>query len=159
MRSPGEARTAVETVVRRAIIEDRDALLDMYQTFQPRPASLGLPPNANVGEWLDRLAGYPSFVAFAGSEIAGHGVLCPENGAGEVAVFVHQDHRGQGIGEKLLRAILDEARRLGLSRVWGTTQLDNTPMLRLAHAMGFVRGKDPCTFHLDLQRAPSQSRP
>jgi GNAT superfamily N-acetyltransferase len=129
----------------------------MYQSFQPRPASLGLPPNANVGEWLDRLAGYPNFVAYADSRIAGHAVLCPEVGAGEVAVFVHQDHRGKGIGGELLRAVVDEARRMGLRRVWGTTQLDNTPMLRLARAIGFVSGRDPCTFHLDLQQPSSRT--
>ena len=150
MKSSAEPKTAAETGVRRATAEDRDALLGMYQTFQPRPASLGLPPNANVGEWLDRLAGYPNFVAFAGGQIVGHGVLCPEDGTAEVAVFVHQDHRGQGVGGKLLRAVVDDAQRIGLRRVWGTTQLDNTPMLRLARRMGFVSGKDPCSFHLDL---------
>jgi phosphinothricin acetyltransferase len=77
-------------------------------------------------------------------------VICPEGESAEVAVFVHQDHRGRGLGKVLLNALVEEARRLGLRHVWGTTNWENVPMLRLAHSLGFVTGADPEVFTLDL---------
>jgi acetyltransferase len=69
---------------------------------------------------------------------------------GEVAVFVHQDFRSCGLGRQLLEALIREARRMGLRRVWGMTELDNVPMLRLARSLGFVTAEDPREFFLEL---------
>lgn len=154
MRHLTETKTAVATTVRLAAAEDREALLAMYETFEPRPASLGLPPRVRVDEWLDRLATSLNFLAVVEGKLVGHAVLCPEKGTGEVAVFVHQDFRGQGIGRQLLTALVEEGRRLGLRRVWGMTELDNVPMLALAHAVGFVPDVDPGMFHMDLDTRP-----
>jgi len=122
----------------------------MYQSFEPRPASLGLPPRTRIDEWLDRLAQSVNVLALVGGKLAGHAVLCPEDGTGEVAVFVHQDYRRQGIGRQLFQALLEEGRRLHLRRLWGMTELDNVPMLALARALGFVPDSEPGMFHLDL---------
>jgi GNAT superfamily N-acetyltransferase len=130
----------------------------MYQTFEPRPASLGLPPRVKIDEWLDRLAPSVNYVALVGGKLVGHAILCPENGTGEVAIFVHQDYRGQGIGRKLLSTLVEEGQRLNLRRLWGMTELDNVPMLALAHALGFVPDADPGMFHLDLGTRPTGRR-
>lgn len=137
--------------VRLAAADDRDSLRAMYQTFEPRPASLGLPPRVRIDEWLDRLAPSVNFLALVDGKLVGHAVLCPEDGTGEVAVFVHQDFRGQGIGRQLLMTLVEEGRRLGLRRVWGMTELDNVPMLALAHAVGFVPDADAGMFRMDLR--------
>jgi len=149
-----ETNTVVAAAIRLAVAEDREALRAMYQTFEPRPASLGLPPRVKIDEWLDRLASSVNFLALVEGKLVGHAVLCPENGTGEVAVFVHQDYRGQGIGRRLLTSLVEEGRRLGLRRVWGMTELDNVPMLALAHAVGFVADADPGMFHMNLQTGP-----
>lgn len=141
--TPVEARPATE--------EDRAALLAFYEEFEPRPASLGLPPRTRVEGWLEGLAGSPNFVAEREGRLVGHAVLCPEGERGEVAVFVHQGYRNQGIGRQLLTALVEEGRRRKLRRLWGVTELDNLPMLRLAHSLGFVAGTDLATFHLDLE--------
>jgi acetyltransferase len=130
----------------------------MYQQFEPRPASLGLPPRTRIDEWLERLATAVNFLAFVEGKLVGHGVLCPEDGTGEVAVFVHQDYRGQGIGHRLLSTLVEEGKRLALRRLWGMTELDNVPMLALAHAVGFVPDADPGMFRMDFpSAAPSPS--
>jgi GNAT superfamily N-acetyltransferase len=144
-------RRAEEILVRPADANDRAALLAFYAQFEPRPASLGLPPRTRVEGWLDRLISSPNFIALAEQTVVGHAVLCPEGESGEVAVFVHQDYRIQGIGRRLLSALVEQARRLQLRRVWGMTDLDNIPMLRLAHSVGFVIGDDPSMFHMDLE--------
>jgi GNAT superfamily N-acetyltransferase len=150
-----ETDIVVRASVRLVASGDREALRAMYQTFEPRPASLGLPPRARIDEWLDRLASSVNFQALVDGKVVGHAVLCPENGTGEVAVFVHQDYRGRGIGRQLLTTLVEEGRRLGLRRIWGMTELDNVPMLALAHAVGFVPDSDPGMFHMDLITGPA----
>lgn len=144
--------------IRRARSEDRDALRHMYGQFKPRPASLGLPPPVKIDEWLDRLVGSLNFLVFVGGKLVGHAVLCPEDGTGEVAVFVHQDYREQGIGRRLLTALVDEGRRMGLRRLWGMTELDNVPMLALAHTVGFVPDAEPGMFRMDFESGPAHRR-
>ncbi len=148
-----QAATSIE--VRRATPADREALVAMYLSFEPKGASLGLPPRKEPQGWLDGLATRPNFVICVDGRIVGHGVICPEDSSGEVAVFIHQDYRGRGLGKRLLGQLISEARRVGLRRVWGITEYDNVPMLRLAYSLGFVRGSDPREFYLDLDEKTS----
>lgn len=141
---------AVTLEVERVTPADREALVAMYLVFEPKGASLGLPPRNDPGRWLDKLAKFPNFLIRGEGRIAGHAVLCPCGASGEVAIFIHQDYRGRGLGRRLLTALIEEARRIGLRHVWGTTELDNLPMLRLALRLGFRTGQDPATFSLDL---------
>lgn|SRR5574337_1984619 len=145
---------------RRATAADHDAILAMYQSFEPKGACLGLPPRKDPGRWLDGLAAQPNFVIFAGGCVVGHAILCIGGDTGEIAVFVHQDYRGRKLGKRLLRAMVDEARLRGMRRVWGMTEYDNLPMLSLARSFGFVPGKDPREFYLDLpQGGPATKDP
>jgi len=136
--------------LRRATADDSELLAEMYRNFEPRGAAQGLPPRHDPERWLAGLSLYPNFLAIVDGRLAGHSVLCTDADAAEIAVFVHQDFRGHGLGKRLLAEMVHEARRLGLRQVWGVTELDNVPMLRLAHRLGFVSGSDPREFHLDL---------
>jgi L-amino acid N-acyltransferase YncA len=152
VNAPAEPTTITsQTFLRPVVPDDRPALLAFYQEFEPRPASLGLPPRTKVDVWLDRLVSCPGFVVSAEGKLVGHAVLCPENEDGEVAVFVHQDFRNRRIGRQLLTALVEEARRLRLRRIWGMTELDNLPMLRLAYSLGFVTAADPSMFEMKLE--------
>lgn len=139
--------------LRRATPGDMPGLVAMYESFEPKGAALGLPPRANPGRWLADVSAFPNFVVSNDGDIVGHGLVCPEGDSAEVAVFVHQSQRGRGLGKWLLSALVDEARNLGLRRIWGTTDLENVPMLRLAHSLGFKTGADPEVFTLELPAA------
>jgi len=147
-----EARAAGEATLelRRATPDDREVLAGMYNSFEPKGLAQGLPPRRNPERWLAGLSIYPNFLGLVSGRLAGHSVLCTEGDTAEIAVFVHQDFRGSGLGKRLLAEMVHEARRLGLRRVWGVTELDNVPMLRLARALGFVPGRDPREFYLEL---------
>jgi L-amino acid N-acyltransferase YncA len=132
---------------------DREALIAMYQSFEPKGAALGLPPRHNIERWLDRLSAYPNFLMFAEGNVVGHAVLCPVSDSAEAAVFVHQDYRGLGLGRKLLGALLDEARQRGLHRVWGVLDPCNVAMRRLARSLGFLPGKNPGEFWLEVEHS------
>ncbi|MCL6481332.1 MAG: GNAT family N-acetyltransferase [Firmicutes bacterium] len=136
--------------LRAATAADRPALLAMYTTFEPRPGSSGIPPRYGLEQWLDRVQHFPNLLLWSGDRVVGHGILCPQDDTAEVAVFIHQEYRGRGLGTLLLSELVRQARRMGLRRVWGMTELDNVPMLRLAHSLGFVSADDPRQFYLDL---------
>jgi L-amino acid N-acyltransferase YncA len=138
-------------VIRLATPADQQAIVAMYEIFEPKGACLGLPPRKDPGRWLDTLREFPNVVALHNGRVIAHAALCAEKESGEVAVFVHQDYRNRGLGRRLLEALIREARRMGLRRVWGMTELDNVPMLRLAHSLGFVSARDPREFYLDLE--------
>ena len=147
---PAEVHTEIAYELRRAAPADRAGLVAMYESFEPKGAALGLPPRTNPERWLDGISAFPNFAVLVEGRIVGQAVVCPEGDSAEVAVFVHQDHRSRGLGKVLLASLIEEARRMGLRRVWGTTSLENVPMLRLAHALGFTTGADPEVFTLDL---------
>ena len=144
------ATGAATLELRRASLDDRELLAAMYRSFEPKGAAQGLPPHHDPERWLAGLSVYPNFLALVGGRLAGHSVLCTDGDRAEIAVFVHQDFRGRGLGKRLLAEMIHEARRLGLRRIWGVTELDNVPMLRLARTLGFVPGRDPREFYLDL---------
>lgn len=142
----------------RATPADRNDLMDFYRFFEPKGASLGLPPHKEPEPWLEALSGYPNFIMRRQGAIVAHAVLCAEGEEGEVAVFVGEGYRGRGLGRCLLSVLVAEARRLGLRRVWGLTEFDNIPMLRLAHSLGFVAAEDSYEFTLDLKETATVHR-
>ncbi len=153
MIAEAQVEKEVSFELRRATPAHREALVAMYLTFEPKGACLGLPPRKDPGRWLDQLAAYQNFLVTTDGRIVGHSVLCTGGNSAEVAVFIHQDYRGRGLGKRLLGEMVNEARRVGLRRVWGMTEFDNLPMLRLARSLGFVPGKDPREFYLDLRES------
>ena len=159
MISVGKNEVLASVRLRRAIPEDREALARMYAEFEPKGASLGLPPRRDAESWLARLATHHNFLLWFEDRIIAHAVLCADYDTAEVAVFVHQDFRGCRLGRLLLSFLVEEAQRLGICRVWGVTELDNVPMLRLAHSLGFVAGEDPGEFYLDLEKVEAPSKP
>jgi len=154
-----DTKTGQALRLERATPADRDAMVEMYQTFDPKGAAMGLPPWKDPGRWLETLTPFPNFLVRAADRIVGHGVLCIEGDSGETAIFVHQDWRGHGIGKLLLLELIEEGRRLGLRRVWGMSAPDNYVMLRLAESLGFVPGSDLGVFHLDLKKENCRENP
>jgi GNAT superfamily N-acetyltransferase len=123
---------------------DRPKLESMYGTFEPRGAAEGLPPvrTEKAFRWLVHLGEHThSLVAFSDSaetQIAGHVILAPGvDGEVELALFVHQDFRGRGVGLALARAAVEAARRRGYRRIWLTVSPGNKPALRVYENCGF----------------------
>jgi len=136
--------------VRCVTSADCEALVEMYRSFEPRGAVLALPPRKLPQRWLERPPTCWNLVVVSKGRAVGHAMLFAIGDTGEAAVFIHQDFRGRGLGRRLLKEIVTEARHLGLRRVWGVTKLDNAPMLRLAFSEGFTRGREPSEYYLDL---------
>lgn len=69
----------------------------------------------------------------------------------EFAVVVADEWQGQGLGEQLLRALLEHAGRAGVERVGGVTRIGNIRMRALARKLGFgiVRDEDPALLRME----------
>ena len=63
----------------------------------------------------------------------------PDNRRAEYAVMVRSDMKGQGLGYILMNKILDYARSRGIKEVYGEVLRENTNMLNMCRALGFVR--------------------
>jgi RimJ/RimL family protein N-acetyltransferase len=69
---------------------------------------------------------------------------------GEVGWSVHQDYLRKGIGTKLLKAMLKEAKKRGFKKVEAEAAVENTASVRLAKKLGFkIEGRKKVGLILD----------
>jgi ribosomal protein S18 acetylase RimI-like enzyme len=82
------------------------------------------------------------FYARVGDRLVGYGRLerspFDREGVGVVALTVTAAYRRQGLGEALLRALLNAAAAAGPRQVWLSVRPDNLPAIRLYEKLGFV---------------------
>jgi GNAT superfamily N-acetyltransferase len=125
--------------------EDWTALTTLYDAFfAGLDRTRAFPPlNAHQRvSWLEQLTTRgPNLVAHAGNRIIGHAALIAYDGgvSHELVLFVHPDYRGAGIGGALLDAVLQVARREGVSRMWLTADRQHTLASGLYVQRGFRR--------------------
>lgn len=128
--------------IRPYTAQDRPALEAMYVDFRPKRMAQGLPPDSELGlrRWLDGvLRGGEHLVVEVDGELMGHGFLVPmdEDGAVELANFLHQAVRNRGIGTALNRALIELARARGSRRVWLSVEPWNRSAVRSYQKAGF----------------------
>lgn len=120
---------------------DLDGLVEMYTTFDPAQRAQGIPP-ANpdrIEPWLCTVVDDGiHVVARHRDRIVGHAMLVPDgDGAHELAIFVHQDYQGAGIGSTLIDHLLGAAQDRDIRRIWLTVERWNVPALELYRSVGF----------------------
>lgn len=136
-------RTGEVFEVRRYLPKDRAALELFYNDFEPKRAAQGLPPKdaERISRWLHSILSQGlHLLAFRGSHLVGHALLVPtaEEGVWEYAVFLHQKHRGRGLGTELNRAAVEAAREAGLRGLWLSVEPHNRAALRSYEKVGFT---------------------
>lgn len=118
-----------------------DGLVEMYATFDPAQRAQGIPPSApdRIEPWLATVIEEGThLVAVDGGRPVGHGMLVPDSDeAFELAIFVHQDYQGAGIGRSLLEHLLGAGVDDGIERVWLTVERWNAPAIALYRSVGF----------------------
>lgn len=63
--------------------------------------------------------------------------------ASEIAIAVVESWQRLGVGTELIGELIRHAVRSGVRALYGDTFADNTPMLALAHKLGFESGRHP----------------
>jgi len=99
--------------VRPADAADAGPLVEMYEAFTQRDRAQGLPPvdRDRRADWVDSLLGDgSSVVAERGGALLGHAVYTPTDAdRPELAVFVHPEMQGRGVGTELCRHVIADA--------------------------------------------------
>ncbi|MEG3133665.1 GNAT family N-acetyltransferase [Rouxiella sp. T17] len=136
-----------QIVIRHVEPADYEQLHQLYSQEQVFSDTLQLPYPAS-GTWQKRLevpqAGTYNLVACFGERVVGQITLHvnPTMRRRHTASFglgVHSDFQGQGIGSKLLAAVLDMCDNwLGISRVELTVFIDNHAAIALYNKFDFV---------------------
>ncbi|MXR21291.1 GNAT family N-acetyltransferase [Halobacterium bonnevillei] len=119
-----------------------EALVEMYVDFDPADRAQGVPPvgETRVRDWLENLLEQDGFdvLAWHGEDVVGHGTLVPDDETTfELAIFVHQDYQGAGIGTELIEALLGYGQEHGAEYVWLTVERWNRPAVALYEKVGF----------------------
>lgn len=122
---------------------DLQAIVDMYERFNPKAITQGLPPIDEVARltWIEKLLrSGENFLAWQEGEIIGHASLvADEHGEnGEYVIFVNQTYRNAGLGTELTLMMVEKAQQLGLKSIWLTVEALNFRAIKLYKKVGFV---------------------
>ena len=121
--------------------DDRPALLDFYQAFEPKAVYQGLPPVADqIETWIDSLlTQWINLGAFYQDRLIGHCALdtIGEQAVSEYLIFVSPAFQDQGIGTALTRYAMDLARSSQGHQVWLTVQNSNLRAIKVYRKVGF----------------------
>jgi len=134
--------------IRRAVARDLSAINDIYNyyvtsstcTYQEEPDS----PSERAKWFGSHDARHPVIVAEMGGEVVGWACLspfhprCAYRYTVEDSVYVRHDMHRKGIGERLLRELVDLGRRIGHRSIVAVISADQAPSIALHRKLGFV---------------------
>jgi phosphinothricin acetyltransferase len=134
-------------IIRPAEIKDIESITEIYNeaiatttaTFDTEPKSLD-----EQRKWLESHdAKHPVIVAELKGAVAGWASLSPwsdrpaYSGTAENSVYVKSEHRGKGIGKKLLQHLLKEAEHSGIHSIIARIAEGNERSIKLHKDQGF----------------------
>jgi len=122
---------------------DEEALVEMYDEFDPADRAQGIPPSTEdrIRDWLELIVdeGH-NVIAWHDDAVAGHATLVPDGAeAYELAIFVTQEYQRAGIGGRLIRALLGYGASQDVEHVWLTVERWNRAAVALYEDVGFER--------------------
>lgn len=136
----------LDLAIRPASAPDAAAVAAIYNVgIQERGSTfeIVLRSEADMARRITENPRQPVIVATRGDRIVGWASISgyrPRDcyaGVGEFSVYIAPDVRGQGIGKRLVDALIDEARRLGYWKLLSRIFTFNTASLALCRACGF----------------------
>ncbi|MGE0206690.1 MAG: N-acetyltransferase family protein [Candidatus Babeliales bacterium] len=131
-------------IVRNFKSEDLDELLELYRhtvntinirDYSPEQIAVWIPEKFDKEKWLSNLMSRVCFIAQKNNQLVGFGSMTPEGVV--YHLYVHKDFQGQKIGSKLLKALEDEARSMGLKQLTTESSITALPFFK-AHGYALV---------------------
>ena len=120
--------------------KDRIKLRKMYEEYDPKDRSFGLPPASvkAIEAWLDYLEneGYSIIAEFFG-KVVGHLAMVPFNDDLELCIFIAKDFQNKGIGQKMLSFAIELAKKLDYKGIVLTTEKRNKRAIHVFKNVGF----------------------
>ncbi|MBW2108455.1 MAG: GNAT family N-acetyltransferase [Deltaproteobacteria bacterium] len=123
--------------------KDFDALVQMYDTFEPKGTECGLPPR-DPGmrmAWLrDVTKELFNILAWNRGRVIGHCAidLARKDSCPEYLIFLRQGFRNRGIGTFLCEVMKSVAGEVGCKKVVVTVRTANTRAVKVFQKVGFV---------------------
>jgi phosphinothricin acetyltransferase len=123
--------------------EDWDSVRGIYQEGLDTGNASFESQTPDWAAWNAKYHAHSRLVARASGRIVGWAALAPVSpracyaGVAEVSVYVKDDARGQGVGNKLLTALVASSEKNGIWTLYGHTFVENEASLRLQAACGF----------------------
>ncbi|MFD1645409.1 GNAT family N-acetyltransferase [Haloarchaeobius litoreus] len=121
--------------------ETYEALVEMYDAFDPTDRAHGLPPlgTDTIRDWLDNLGDGLHVVARHDGRVVGHAVLVAarDGDAHELAIFVLGEYQHARVGTRVLERFCWEADHDGIPAISLYVESSNRPALNLYRSMGF----------------------
>jgi GNAT superfamily N-acetyltransferase len=116
------AKGGTPIVIRPVSMSSHEGLTRMYLGLE-RGCFAGLPPyqDARCAQWVEKVLrdGVNLVALLLGEQVVGHVALFPINPSMcELLLVVDRPYQNQGIGTQLTRLAVEQAGRLGFTRVW-----------------------------------------
>ncbi len=134
-------------IIRAATLDDIDAITEIYNdAIVKTVATFDTTPKRREEQerWFKAHGGmYPILVAEQDHRILGWVSLspwsdrCAYTETAEISLYVREGHRGQGIGRRLLHAIIKEGRKAHVHTVIARIADGNTVSIHLHESVGF----------------------
>jgi len=123
---------------------DLDGLIKLYTTLSHRTMRFLRPyrfTETEVRVMLERVDFRNVFSIIAESKdgkiIGEVRLITHETGSGEIGIVVHDEYQNQGIGQGLLRAIIELAREKGIRKLISFINEKNSPAIHIFKKEGF----------------------
>jgi L-amino acid N-acyltransferase len=133
--------------IRPANEKDQPEILDIYnEAVLNTTATFDTEPRSHVAqmEWFKKhKKNHPVFVAEEDGEIVGWSSLspwsdrCAYDTTVEVSVYIHKDHRGKGLGKKLLEVVTLEGKKVNNHTVISRISEGNQASIHLHEKLGY----------------------
>jgi RimJ/RimL family protein N-acetyltransferase len=133
-------------LVRPMIADDQQCLLDFYSAVSEddlRYFRHYVKDPAVIRDWCEHLdySKVLPVLAFAKDRIVGSASLhfgeAPKRHTAEVRIFLAKDHRRRGLGMKMIRVLIDLARKQGLYILLAEVIAEQTKVIKAFEALGF----------------------
>jgi RimJ/RimL family protein N-acetyltransferase len=122
--------------------EHRQLLKEMYDGFDPKAISQGLPHHnpKTRALWVDEIVEKgDNFGLWHENQVVGHAVLVPDlkKQEGELLIFLSKPFRDRGLGAELVRLVIKRAKELKLARILLEVEAYNYSAINLFKKLGF----------------------
>jgi RimJ/RimL family protein N-acetyltransferase len=125
--------------------QDFEAILHMYDIFEPKESAQGLPSRhpEQRRRWVAKMLRENMNVkAVRGGSVIGHACLVDirPGYSAELEIGIHQDFQNRGIGTQLTNLLSVIARKNGYRHIWLTVEASNFRAIRVYEKAGFKFG-------------------
>jgi RimJ/RimL family protein N-acetyltransferase len=126
-------------------LEDKEKLVEMYESLSDEAVHWGLPPYTRERlerGWLSNLQNIIAIVAFYNDKIVGDARIFKfphprRRGTCDLAIYLHQDFHNVGLGTAMLTKLIELAKKDRLHRIGLSVVADSKLAVHLYQKLGF----------------------